>query len=203
MTTTLHHVNELPVIGAAPTERCDAVRNRARIVEAAIELFATQPIETISVDQIAAAAGVGKGTVFRRFGDRNGLLRAVLNDSEALFQESLIRGPAPLGPGAPPRERLQAFGVAMLDHVLEHGQLLRAADAGGRLNHIVYAGYRQHIALLLDQADSGLDVEYMADVLLAPLSANLVLHQIEERGMELGRLKDGWLQIVERVLPDG
>lgn len=191
---------ELPVIGAPPAERCDAVRNRARIVAAALELFGERPVQEVSVDQIAAAAGVGKGTVFRRFGDRAGLLRAVLNDHEALFQDAFIRGPAPLGPGAPARERILAFGPAMLDHVVAHGDLLRAADARGRLNHSVYAAYRTHLMLLVGEADPALDADYMADVLLAPLSADLALFQIEQRGMPVERVAAGWRELAGRLI---
>lgn len=196
----LHLMFELPVSGATPTERCDAVRNRARIVEAALALFAEAPVSEVSVDQIAARAGVGKGTVFRRFGDRGGLLRAVLNDHEAQFQDAFIRGPAPLGPGAPPRDRVLAFGAAMLDHVLLHSDLLRAADAAGRLDHQVYAAYRTHLRLLVEEADPGLDAEYTADVLLAPLSADIVHFQTAVQGMGIARVADGWRVLASRCL---
>ena len=53
------------------------------------------------MEAVAAAAGVGKGTVFRRFGDRTGLVRALISDTEIEMQERMIRGAPPLGPGAP------------------------------------------------------------------------------------------------------
>ena len=61
---------------------------------------------SITMDRLAAAAGVGKGTLFRHFGDRAGLFHALLDESERRLQEGFIRGPAPLGPGAPERERV-------------------------------------------------------------------------------------------------
>ncbi|MFJ6897245.1 hypothetical protein [Streptomyces hokutonensis] len=54
----------------------------------------------------AAGVGVGKGTLFRRFGDRDGLLLALLGEAEADFHEAHTSGPPPLGPGAPARHRL-------------------------------------------------------------------------------------------------
>jgi AcrR family transcriptional regulator len=62
----------------AVKERADAARNRQAILAAASTLFAAidDPM-TVTMDDVAAAAGVGKGTLFRRFGDRAGLLRAV------------------------------------------------------------------------------------------------------------------------------
>jgi AcrR family transcriptional regulator len=50
------------------------------------------------LDAIAAEAPVGKGTLFRRFGDRASL--ALMEDSDRALQAAFIRGPAPLGPGA-------------------------------------------------------------------------------------------------------
>ena len=81
-------------------------------------------------DQVARAAGVGKGTLFRHFGDRCGLMRALLDERERSFQEGFIRGPAPFGPGAPARERLVAFGEQMLEHVVELRPRERAVAVG-------------------------------------------------------------------------
>src|SRR4051794_39789351 len=71
---------------AAPSERADAARNRERILEAAERLFAEQGVPNVSMDDIAACAKVGKGTLYRRFGDRGGLALALLDAREAEFQ---------------------------------------------------------------------------------------------------------------------
>src|ERR1700685_2046360 len=117
---------ELPVIGA-PVERADAARNRQRILASAEKLFARDGVAATSMDAIAREAGVGKGTLFRRFGDRASLALALLESAERDFQEGFIRGPSPLGPGAPPCERLIGFGRALLSHLAAHGDLLLAA----------------------------------------------------------------------------
>ena len=58
--------------------RADALRNRESVLAAAGRLFdAAADPDQVSMDDIAAAAGVGKGTLFRRFGDRIGLVRAL------------------------------------------------------------------------------------------------------------------------------
>jgi AcrR family transcriptional regulator len=97
---------ELPVADGDHRERADAQRNRLKVLAAAERLFACHGVENVSMDAIAAEAGVGKGTLFRRFGDRAGLALALLHEQTAALQEQIIRGPAPLGPGAPPKERL-------------------------------------------------------------------------------------------------
>src|SRR5919112_5397030 len=106
---------ELPVLGTPARPRADAVRNRALILATAERLFRERGVEHVSMDAIACGAGVGKGTLFRRFGDRGSLVRALLEEREAEFQETFIRGEPPLGPGAPPADRLVAFGHGVLD----------------------------------------------------------------------------------------
>ena len=92
-------------------ERADAARNRRKILDAAARLFDECGVTAVSLDAIAAAAGVGKGTLFRRFGDKSGLAAALLDDRERTLQEAILRGPAPLGPGAETNQRITAFPV--------------------------------------------------------------------------------------------
>ena len=89
----------------AVRERADAARNRVAILTAASTLFAAvdDPM-TVTMDDVAAAAGVGKGTLFRRFGDRAGLLRAVFETRITALTDTLNAGPPPLGPATPARE---------------------------------------------------------------------------------------------------
>ena len=117
----------LPLLGEPPQERRDAARNRERLLVAAQELIDHCGIEAVTMDAVAAKAGVGKGTVFRRFTSREGLMGAVLNFSETAWQASIISGPPPLGPGAPPMQRLMAFGRSRLESTLVHAELIRAA----------------------------------------------------------------------------
>ena len=59
--------------------RADAERNRARILAAAAEVFAERGLDA-SLDDIAAHAGVGVGTVYRRFPDKDALIDALFED---------------------------------------------------------------------------------------------------------------------------
>src|SRR3954447_9454699 len=193
---------DLPVLGSEPHERSDAARNRRKVLQAASRLFECHGAANVSMDAVAAAAGVGKGTLFRRFGDRASLVRSVLEEHEIKLQEALIRGPAPLGPGAPPLERLCAFGAAYLEFLERHGELLVAAEFGApgfRLASPVYAFYRTHVTLLLREAGLGDRAEYLADVLLAPLAASMFRYQRRGRGLELGQLADSYRELVCRL----
>ena len=60
---------------------------------------------------VAREAGVAKGTVFHRFGDRQGLAQALVDDAERALQDELLRGPPPLGPGAPPSSASSPFST--------------------------------------------------------------------------------------------
>lgn len=194
---------ELPVAGAAPRTRADATRNRRRILAAAERLFEQHGVECVSMDAIAQAAGVGKGTLFRRFGDRSSLMHALLDERDADFQEAFIRGAPPLGPGAPPVDRLVAFGHGVLELTASHGDLRLGGETGGpgrRFRSAVYGAYRAHVLSLVRAGAPELDAEYTADVLLAALSAELVMHQLRGRGVALDELKDGWAALARRVL---
>ena len=196
----------LPMLEPVRHERADAARNRAVILSAAERLVAEQGAQQVTMDQVACAAGVGKGTLFRRFGDRQGLMRALLDEGERDFQEGFIRGPAPFGPGAPPRERLIAFGERLLEHIEIQGDLIVAAEhgaPGGRLRHSVYAAYRAHVSALLRDSSCEGDLGYLSDVLLGALVSELVLFQRRERGMSQQELKRCWRELVCRLLVGG
>jgi AcrR family transcriptional regulator len=171
---------ELPSAGRARAERADAARNRERVLSAARRLFAERGVRSVTMDEVARAAGVAKGTVFHRFGDRAGLALALLDEHERELQEGILRGPPPLGPGARPRERLRAFLTALAELTVEHRDLLleveRAAPAA-RYRTGAYRAWLQHTVLLLGD-DDGL----RAHLLLAPLAADLVWHLVEDEG---------------------
>ncbi len=183
-------------------ERADALRNRERILASAARLFGERGADCVSMDDVADAAGVGKGTVFRRFGSRAALAQAVLSDQERDFQEQIIRGDPPLGPGAPPRERLIAFGEGVLDQLDRHALLVAAAEVGGaRFLSAPYGVYRLHVTLLLREADPGCDAELLAEMLLAALGADLYMYLRHARSLSLERLKSSWRELIGRVLP--
>ena len=82
---------ELPQYAEAPKERADAARNRQRILDAAGELVAECGIEGVSMEDVAKAACVGTGTLYRRFGDRAGLAFALLDEQTRDFQNASMK----------------------------------------------------------------------------------------------------------------
>ncbi|MFI0368857.1 TetR/AcrR family transcriptional regulator [Actinomadura sp. 1N219] len=196
-------MRELPVVGSPPAERADAALNRRRILRAAAELIATRGPEAVSMDEVARAAGVGVGTVYRRFGDRARLVYAVIDERERDFQAAFIQGPPPLGPGALPSGRLRAFLHALADRTEAQADLLLMAESGpsdARFRDGSYGLYHRHVAMLLREIRPGADAPYLADALLAPFAANLFLYQRRTRGMPLDRIKTGLDALAESLI---
>jgi AcrR family transcriptional regulator len=203
-------MNQPVTWGPPPAERADAARNRRLLLVTAREIIAGQGADKLTMDGLAERAGLGKGTVFRRFGTRAGIFAALLDDDERDFQEQVLAGAPPLGPGAPPLDRLIAYGRARIDFLIGHREIARAALDG---RERVPAGSqtpmsREHIRLLLGEmslgADPKTDLDVLATQLTAALDGPLLLYlssailtqaapQISER---LGR---GWQDLIQRI----
>ena len=191
---------ELPLIEPrGPKERADAARNRMRILEAAGALVAEQGIECVSMDDVARAASVGTGTLYRRFGDRAGLAFALLDEQTRDFQDALISGPPPLGPGAPAVERLKAFGEGYLDLMETHSSLMVAAAPNGKEADGPYSLYTTHLVILLREAAPQLDAQFTAEALLATLAPGHHLRVRGGLGWPLERMRAGWNGLVEAI----
>ncbi|MDX2876058.1 TetR/AcrR family transcriptional regulator [Streptomyces ipomoeae] len=159
-----------------PRLRADAARNRTRLLEVAARLADECGAANLTMEAVANAAEVGKGTVFRRFGDRFGLLVALLDHHERELQAAFLTGPPPLGPDAPPAERLRAFGAAVIRHEYAHRDLYLAARADASRRHTSPAELLRlnHLCMLLRLAEAKGDIELLARTLLGYLDIGLV-----------------------------
>jgi len=183
-------------------ERSDAARNRERLLGAARELVEECGADGLTMDRLAERAGVGKGTVFRRFGSRAGLMMTLLSDAEADFQARFMFGPPPLGPAAPGLERLIAFGTERIAFVMQFGELARAADKSvhDRFSVPAVGLWQRHIELLLREEGMDADPSLMAMALNATLDPERLLHAVHVEGIEPGRLAESWRELVTRVV---
>ncbi|MEV0245694.1 helix-turn-helix domain-containing protein [Nocardia sp. NPDC050712] len=189
--------------GTEPAERADAARNRQLLLDAAQQLVREQGADGLTMDALAKRAGVGKGTVFRRFGNRTGLMRALLDHSDRKFQGAFMFGPPPLGPGAPALDRLVAFGRARLLDIEVEGELHRAAEIGEGNDRYAGAPYgllKAHVSLLLRDAGARGELPLLADGLLAVLAAPMVMHQMNVLGYTRGQIGDNWEAFVRRIV---
>jgi AcrR family transcriptional regulator len=176
------------------------------VLDAAATLFSRHGVAGVSMDAVAAAAGVGKGTLFRRFGDKAGLAAALLNDRERALQEAIIGGPAPLGPGdpdrpPPPGDRLRAFVTAYLEYALSHLDLVRmseTASPAARYRIGAYRFWHRHAALLLAAARPGCDADALAHAVLAPLAGEHLHAAVAAHGQD--RVRRATLTVIEALM---
>jgi AcrR family transcriptional regulator len=193
-------LRELPVTDQPPQERGDAARNRTLLLEAARRLIAERGADAVTTDDIAAAAGVGKGTLFRRFGSRAGMMVVLLDEDEKVEQHALMFGPPPLGPGVPPLERLVAYGRDRLTFVNTHHALLSDANRDPQMRFIAPVMFHhRHIRVLLEGADTTGDLDAQAFALLSLLDADYVQFQMTERGQTLEQLGDAWESVARKL----
>jgi AcrR family transcriptional regulator len=186
---------ELPIVGHPATGRADAARNRRRILAAAEELVTTGGVQGLTMNGVAAATGVGVGTVYRHFGDLAGLVEAMMDERERQLQQEFMTGPPPLGPDAAPLERIAAFLHAYVDLLDAYAPLMAVAEAtarpSDRYGEGAYALHHTHLVTLIAQARPDCDALYLADALLAAVAAGLFTYQRHNRGMDVGRIKNG------------
>lgn len=187
--------------------RADARANRARILEAAAQLSAEQGIAALTMEDVVSAAGVGKGTLYRHFGSKGELALALLDEHFASFQNQVLAQLRQMNAGGDAyllqlirfldefvafielhlplfceiqREGIQNVGENMAPYVwlcLTVRGLLVAATRAGEL-------------------PAHLDDEYLADALLAPVSAHFYRFLREQRGFAPARIRAGMRQMV-------
>lgn len=162
-------------------ERADAARNRAAILQTAEQLLTENGPDHVSIELVAQVAGVGKGTVFHRFGSRSGLMRALIENRVQALADAITTGPPPLGPGAPAPDRLMAFLDAVIALATRNVALMAAyerAEEGERQSGDVYQAWHHHVAALIAEARPDLDAELLAHILLGALHSDLVIHLV-------------------------
>jgi AcrR family transcriptional regulator len=194
----------VPVLREAePGERSDAADNRRRILAAARELFEEKGVEAVSMAEIGRSAGVGQGTLYRRYEHKGALCAALLRDRMAQFTEEAHARIE--DDGEPALERLVWFLQRLADFTEEDAPLLaairgsvggdrRPGSGAGPYRSPFYGSLRGAVTALLaraverGEAREDLDVEATADAVLAPLAVDLYLFQRGEMGMSRERI---------------
>jgi AcrR family transcriptional regulator len=166
-------------------------------------VFAAGDPRSVTMDDIAKAAGVGRATLYRRYPSVAAIAAALLGEHERALQQSIISGPPPLGPGAAPADRLAAFYAAMVDHLEHHSHLAQGAEHGAaRFDNGAYLFWRAHVRLLVVESGRSKDADVLADSLLAPLAPDVYLWQ-RRRGAGPRTIARGLATLAEAVLATG
>ncbi|MEV0183182.1 helix-turn-helix domain-containing protein [Streptomyces sp. NPDC050625] len=181
--------------------RADAARNHALLLEAAASIVRERGAENLTMEAVAEAASVGKGTVFRRFGDRTGLMTALLDQSENAFQTGFLSHSPPLDCADAAVGRLRDFGLAALRRAADDLELQLAAEPRPqqRFTATARCAHHEYVTALLRQAVPEADCDLLARTLLGFLDPALVHHLTLHCNMPLRRLEEGWLDLVIRL----
>ncbi|MEU9960702.1 TetR/AcrR family transcriptional regulator [Streptomyces sp. NPDC050982] len=187
--------------------RKDAARNRVAVLAAADTLFTEcESPEDVTMADIATAAGVGKGTLFRAFGDRTGLIRALYATRLEPVGSAVEEGPPPLGPDTPPLERVPALLDALLCFKLDHRHLALALEATGsdspyQAEH--YEGWHSLLRSALEQIPGLTNSDFTAHALLATVRADLVEHLAGQKGVPREEMRKQLASFVAGVIGTG
>jgi len=191
-------------------ERADAARNRQAVLEAAGRLFDdAAEIGAVSMDDVARAAGVGKGTLFRRFGDRTTLIRTVYDARLTDLRTAIAGGPPPLGPGTDPRARIPALLEAVVDFKLDNRKLAMSLERDQRDGAATlytspsYVETHRLLTSLLTEVIGADEAAWIAYALLAATRVDLVDHLVTAEGMTRDDLHRRVRALVGRVLSSG
>ncbi|MCB0927791.1 MAG: helix-turn-helix domain-containing protein [Mycolicibacterium insubricum] len=180
-------------------ERVDAARNRTRLLDAARRLIAEHGAANVTMDDVATTAGVGKGTLFRRFGSRAELMAVLLDEDEQASQQAFLFGPPPLGPGAPPPARLCAFGEHRIRFAHRHHDLLSSLTRGPRPpDNPPDSVLRTHIRILLAAAGTTGDLDAQADALTALFDADYIQARLDA-GHALDEQVRAWQSVATKL----
>jgi AcrR family transcriptional regulator len=200
-----------PFMEHARLERRDAMEHRQRILEVARQLFAEHGVDSVSMHQIAIAAGIGQGTLYRRYAHKGELCMDLLHERGEQFVEEIAALLATTAT-SPALERLDgvlAYVVAFLE---EQDDLLwpiavtdtRDFHCDESDNFRRFSFQRAPFYLWLHELFSGLlteavergelaslDVPYTADAILATLHPMFYRFQRQERGFSPERVLQG------------
>jgi AcrR family transcriptional regulator len=188
-------------------ERADAARNRRRVLDAARMLFSERGVTAVNMEEIARAAGVGKGTLYRRFQNKGLLCEELLDKPTRRFQEEVLgllaqKDRDPLEKLSNFLDRLVWFTEENLDLLYGGYETLSGEERLAYLEHPAREWLRGtalgllRAAVRAGQLDAGTDVEYLADALLAPANVDLFYHQRRERGLSVERISEGLRSLV-------
>jgi AcrR family transcriptional regulator len=98
---------------------------RARLLDAALDLFETRGFDGVAVPEIAAAAGVAVGTVYRYFAGKEALVNALYRHWKGVYNATIL---GPLPPGLEARDMFTTYWQRMAQFARIHAKATRFMD---------------------------------------------------------------------------
>ncbi|MET7338675.1 helix-turn-helix domain-containing protein [Nonomuraea sp. NPDC005650] len=150
-------------------QRADALRNADKIVRAAIASLREHGPD-VSLEEIARHAGIGSATVYRRFGDRDGVIRAAFQTYFAEEIEPLVLAARDADDAG--RALTEAL-TAIVETLAAHHGLLRAAKGTGAVTVDIAARFMGPFGVVLARAKQRGEVR--PDLIVRDLAAIVVM----------------------------
>ena len=199
----------LTELSRALHERADAAANRQQILTAARELFDQRGVEQVTMDEIAHAAGVGKGTLYRRYPDKAALVVALMDACFVNLERETLEDIEAGSGKTSAIDQLQAFFDRLIGWTEEHTQWLgviadqssgsrRGAGRCGPIYRWLHGVVEYLLRLAAAAGEANIDnTVYTADVLLAAVDVDLYVFQRRERHYSPAQIRAGLHQLVE------
>lgn len=178
-------------------ERRDAAINRQLILDTASHLFMIHGVDNVSMNQIAQAAQIGSGTLYRRFRNKEELCQEFVKESVITFLEEMdifLEGNKEL----PAEERLREIIRLFIQFREMRAELLSGAEGkksaksfANRTKSPLYIDVHEMIVQLLDeiQLNTSMNI-FKADIILNFLSSEPYFFQKDTRGLSSEEILD-------------
>jgi AcrR family transcriptional regulator len=187
----------LIVIDQQQPTRADALKNRALILETASHLFAERGVNAVTMSDIAEAAGIGKGTLYRHFENKVDLCHAMLDHDQRALQERSLEY---LRLHNDPLANLGWFLSEVAHFVDRHFELLCVGTNHGTvLDHPAHWWWRMTIRGLLGQINVVGDLDYLSDMFYLMLDVRTIYFQ-REQGYSIERISEGLLDMLHQLV---
>lgn len=175
--------------------RMSGQERREQLLDIGRRLFAKKGFEAVSVEEIAAKAGVSKPVVYEHFGGKEGLYAVVVDREMGYLLDSVtqaLAAPSPTDEGMHPRELLERAGMALFDFIdrdpdgfrilVRDTPITRSPEAGDTSTPGTFAGLLVDVA---EQVDDLLAVQFKAHGLQAkwaPLYSQMLVGMVAQTG---------------------
>ncbi|MBO7744830.1 TetR/AcrR family transcriptional regulator [Paenibacillus sp. MWE-103] len=190
-------------------ERKDAARHRELILDTASQLFLEHGVEGVSMHQIAKSAGVGQGTLYRRYSSKAELCLELMADSFRRFKGEIGQY-FEQAAGAPVRERLAGFLDRILGYIEREIDWLNAIKPSAWCQEDQTNVYQAEPfvyvvdtlkALLDEAADKGEapagDAEFAAFTIAASFNPSNFYYLIKDRGLSIEEIKAKYIRFYD------
>ena len=188
------------LVFAAPRPvRSDALKNRELLIQTAQRLFAENGVDAVTMSDVAEAAHVGKGTLYRHFASKGDLCHVLIdNDQRDLQNRTFAR----LREGGDAMQDLTWFLREVMAFLERNQEITLAASAqlGGMIDHPAHIWWRQTIRGLLLRMKPDFDVDYVSDVVFVMLDPRTLHYQTTARGFSYEQASDSLVTLLHRLI---